>query len=205
MHINTSNSIKESSFENSESKQDCSKKSCKNTCVVIRDGTSKVRNSENIEGDRNEDGNQAVPLEFRLKGNFVCKNVDNLSKRNFNDAEISLLLKGLNFVLTCNNIDDIKLKMELEPFGRMLRLKWHFGNENKDIHCNMFKPKSKFNSRNNDKAIELYLRRLEEKLMKVDVPKDKFYNLTNSERKALNDLKNYKIIVIKIAERVRRS
>ena len=47
--------------------------------------------------------------------------------------------------------------MELEAFGRMLRLKWHFRNENKDIHRDMFKPKSKFNPHNKDAAIELYL------------------------------------------------
>ena len=54
----------------------------------------------------------------------------------------------------------------------------------------MFKPKFQFNPRNKDAAIELYLRSLEERLMKVEVPKDKFSNLTNSERKALYDLKN---------------
>ena len=45
----------------------------------------------------------------------------------------------------------------------------------------MFKPKSKFNPRNTDAAIELYLSSLEEKLMNVEVPKDTFNNLTNSE------------------------
>ena len=58
----------------------------------------------------------------------------------------------------------------------------------------MFKPKSKFNHRNNDAAIELYLSTLEEKLMKAEVPKDN--NLTSRERKALHDLKNDKSIVI---------
>ena len=90
--------------------------------------------------------------------------------------------------------------MELEAFGRMLRLKWHFRNENKDIHRDMFKPKSKFNPRNKDAAIELYLSILKEKLMKIEVPKDKFNNLTNNEWKALYDLKNDKsIVVIKVA------
>ena len=124
-----------------------------------------------------------------------------MSKQNLNDEQISLLSKDLNFVLTCNNIDKAKLKMELEAFGRMLRLKWHFRNENKDIHRDMFKPKSKFNPRNKDAAIELYLSSLEEKLMKVEVPKDKFNNLTKSERKALYDLKNDKSIVIKSADK----
>ena len=91
--------------------------------------------------------------------------------------------------------------MELEAFGRMLRLKWHFRNENKDIHRDMFKLKSKFNPRNKDAAIELYLSSLEEKLMKVEVPKDKFNILTNSERKALYDLKNDKSIVIKSTDK----
>ena len=109
--------------------------------------------------------------------------------------------KGLNFVAVSSNIDNTKLKMQLEYFGRMLRLKWHFRNENKDIHYNMFKAKSKFNPPNKDAVIELYLSSLEEKLMKVEVRKDKFSNLTNSERKALYGLKNNKSIVIKIADK----
>ena len=39
-------------------------------------------------------------------------------------------------------------------------------------------------------AMELYLSNLEENHVKLEVPKDKFNNLTNSERKALNDLKS---------------
>ena len=201
MHLSASDSIKESSSEKAEPKQGCSKTSCKNTCLEIGTGTSKVRNSGNIEEERNTNGNQALLLENRLKGNFASKNVVNLSKRNLNDAEIFLLSKGLNFIPTCNNIDKAKLKMELETFCRTLRLKWHFRNENKDIHRDMFKPKSKFNHRNKDAAVELYLSSLLEKLMKVEVPKDKFNNLTNSERKALYDLKNDKSIVIKSADK----
>ena len=98
MHLNASVSIKENSSENSESKQDFSKNSCKNACLDIGNGISKARNSENIEGERN--GNQAVLLGNRLKGNFSSKNVVNLSKRNLNNAETSLLSKGINFVPT---------------------------------------------------------------------------------------------------------
>ena len=107
LHLNTSDGIKESSSEKSESKQDCSKNSCKNTCVEIGNGTSVLMNSKTIEGEKNANGNQAILLENRLKGNFVSKNVVNLSKQNLNDEEISLLSKGLNFVhATCNNIDN---------------------------------------------------------------------------------------------------
>ena len=65
----------------------------------------------------------------------------------------------------------------------------------------MFKPKSKFNPRNKDVVKELYLSSLEEKLMKVEVPKGEFNNLTKSERKALYDLKNDKSIMIKSADK----
>ena len=65
----------------------------------------------------------------------------------------------------------------------------------------MFKPKSKFNPRIKDAAIELYSSSLEEKPMKIGVLKDKFNNLTNSQRKALYDLKNDYSIVIKSADK----
>ena len=56
-------------------------------------------------------------LNNRLQGNFVSKNVVNLT-----GSEISLLSKGLNF-RTSNSINKAKLKMELDALGRMLRLK----------------------------------------------------------------------------------
>ena len=129
--------------------------------MEIENGTSKVRNSENFEGEGNANDNQAVLLENRLQGKFVSNNVVNLSKRNLNDAEIYLLSKGLNFVPTSNNICKTKLKMELEVFGRMICLKWHFRNENRDIYRDMCKPKSKVNPRNKGGAVEIYLSSLE--------------------------------------------
>ena len=87
--------------------------------------------------------------------------------------------------------------MELEAFGRMQCLKWHFLNENKDIHRQM----SKVNPRNKDADTGLYLSSLKEKLIKVEVPKDKFNNLTNSERKALYDLKNDENFEIKSTDK----
>ena len=39
------------------------------------------------------------------------------------------------------------------------------------------------------------------KVMKVEVPKDTFNKLTNSEQKALYDLKNDKSIVLKSADK----
>ena len=103
----------------------------------------------------------------------ICQTIEtdvvNLSKRNLNDVEISLLSKRLNFVSACNNIYKVKVKMELEAFGRMLCSKWHFRNRNKDIHRDMFKPKTEVNPRNKDADIELYLSSLKKKLMKDEV------------------------------------
>ena len=111
-------------------------------------------------------GNEAGMCDGRLKGKFVSKNVINLSKRNLTENEISLLSKGLNFIPTCNKVDVAQLKLELELFGRMLRLKWHFRDDKRDLPINPFKTKSTFNPRSKDAAIEKYLRSLEEKLLK---------------------------------------
>ena len=99
----------------------------------------------------------------RLKGKFVSANVENLSKRKLSKSEISLLSKGLKFIPTSNTIDKAKLKIELEAFGRMLRLKWFFRNDEKEFNPDKFKPKSTFNPRNKDAAIEIYLSSLEGK------------------------------------------
>ena len=42
---------------------------------------------------------------------------------------------------------------------------------------------------------------LEEKLMKIEIPKDKYNNLTSKERQALYDLKSDKNILIKGADK----
>ena len=140
-------------------------------------------------------------LSNRLQCNFVSKNVVNLSRRNFTGSEIYLLSKGLNFVPTSNTIDKAKLKMELEVLGRILRLKWHFRNEESVFDLDQFKPKSTFDPRNKDAAVEVYMSSLEEKLTKIEIPKDKYNNLTSKERQPLYDLKNYKNIVIKGANK----
>ena len=83
----------------------------------------------------------------------------------------------------------------------MLRLKWRFRNEEKNFDPEKLKPKSTFNPCNKDAAIVIYMSGLEEKLMKIEIPKDKFNNLTTKERKALYDLKNDKNIIIKGADK----
>ena len=64
--------------------------------------------------------------------------------------------------------------------------------------CNTkFRPNSTFNSKSKDVVIETYLSSFEEKLLDIDIPKDKFNNLSKEERDALYSLKNDSTIVIK--------
>ena len=107
----------------------------------------------------------------------------------------------MKFILTSNTTDKAKLKIELEAFGRMLWLKSFFRNDEKEFNPDKFKPKSTFNLRNRDAAIEIYLSSLEEKLMSIEIPEEKYKNLTREERVALFDLKNDKTIVIKGADK----
>ena len=93
----------------------------------------------------------------------------------------------LHQIIFCsiNKVDVARLKLELEQFGRIVRLKWHFRDGKRDIPIDPFKTKSTFNPRSKDAAIEIYLSSLEEKLLKIEVPKDKFNTLTKREQDAL--------------------
>ena len=51
-----------------------------------------------------------------------------------------------------------------------------------EFDLDQFKPKSTFNPRNKDVATEVYVSSLEEKLMKIEIPKDKYNNFTSKER-----------------------
>ena len=62
-------------------------------------------------------------------------------------------------------------------------------------------PKSTFNPKNKDVLIEIYLSCLEEKLVDIDIPKDKFNNLSKEERDAIYSLKNDNSIVIKAVDK----
>ena len=118
-----------------------------------------------------------------------------MSKRKLTKAEVSLLSKGLKFVPTSNHINKIKVKLELEAYGRMLHLKWCFRNDEKEFDRSKFKPKSTFNPRKKDAAIEIYLSSLEEKLMNIEIPQRKYNNLTRQERSVLYNLKMTRMLL----------
>ena len=144
--------------------------------------------------------NSAETEDGRFVGKFVSENVINLSSRNLSEAEISLLSKGLKFVPTPSSINFAEIKEDLEKFGRNLRLKWLFRNDERDFSYNPFRPKSKFNPRRSDASIEIYLSRLEEELMSIS-SNVKYNNLTALERNALHSLKQDKTIIIKEADK----
>ena len=135
----------------------------------------------------------------RLKGYFLSENVFNLSHRQLSKAEVTLLSKGLKLCPTPITIDKSILKEDLKKFGRKLKLKWHYRNDNRIFDPNPFKHKSKFNPPKSDAAIELNLSRLEEKFLNLGPIKHSYNNLIREERQALYDLRNDTSKIIKEA------
>ena len=165
------------------------------------DDTFKYSPNEN-EPNTKEVTNVGTLLDGRYQGKFVSPNVVNLSSRILNKAEVSLLSKGLQFVPTPKNINLSKIKEELEIFGRKLRLEWYFRNDERDLITNPFKKKSKFNPKNKDAAIELYLSRLEEEILALQKNfNSKYSNLTKEERNAIYSLRDDNTIIIKEADK----
>ena len=75
---------------------------------------------------------------------------------------------------------------------------WHFRNNERIFDWNTkFRPQSTFNAKNKDVIIETFLSSLEENLLDIDIPKDKFNNLSEEERDAMYSLKNGNNIFIK--------
>ena len=137
----------------------------------------------------------------RIEGQFVNKKVIHLSQRTLSQHEISVLSKGLKFVATPKEIDYSQVKIDLENFGRRLRLKWFFKENDDFSEVPAFRPKSKFNPRNKDVAIESFLSKLEDELMKISPEGCNYSNLTREERVALNNPKSDRTIIIKEADK----
>lgn len=146
--------------------------------------------SQSVTEDIVETGpNESTMENERRSGKFVSNNVINLSGRVLTDNEISVLSKGLKFSPTPKELDRSQLKQDLEAFGRRLRLKWHFRDEESaDFSSNAFRVPSKFKPPHEDAAIEIYLSVLEEKLMSISVEGSNFSNLTKGEAEAYRNL-----------------
>ena len=64
-----------------------------------------------------------VMADGRLKGRFVSGSVVNLSRRGLSEEDVSLLSKGMKFSPTPTDIDQAKLKEDLEAYKRRMRLR----------------------------------------------------------------------------------
>ena len=147
-----------------------------------------------------EHENPQAPQDCRLEGKFVSKNVVNLSNRELTEAEVSVLSKGLKFCPTAREINRAKVKEDLEQFGRRLRLKWFFRDEEKDFSTNPFRKKSSFNPKH-DVAIEMYLSVIENQIMEITEEGNNYSNLSKEELSALRGLQNDSNIIIKSADK----
>ena len=78
---------------------------------------------------------------------------------------------------------------------------WHFRNDERPFCKDRFKPKSTFNPRNKDAVIETYLSCLVERLLDIEIPSNRFNNLTEDQRNAMYRLKDDKSITIKDADK----
>ena len=138
----------------------------------------------------------------RIEGQFLCTDkVINLSKRALSESEISVLSKGLKFVMTPKELDYSQIKVDLESFGRRLRLKWHFRESEDFSEYPAFRPRSKFNPRHKDVAIEMYLSKLEEELMSISAKGNNYRNVSREESEAINSLKSDRTIAVKEADK----
>ena len=137
----------------------------------------------------------------RLEGIFVSENVFNLSNKLLNEHHISLLSKGLNFCPTPTCLNKGEIKDDLENFSRRMRLKYHFKDQPTVENTSQFKPKSRFNPKNENQVLETYLKCVENSIMDVSDKGKSFSNLSKEEWEALSDLQNDKSIVIKPADK----
>ena len=97
-----------------------------------------------------------------------------------------LSIKDFSFFSPCSQrkkyiINTPPPQTELEALRRALRLKRHFRNEENEFNIDQYKPKSTFNIRYKDTAIEVYMNSLVENIMKIEITKDNYDNFTSKE------------------------
>ena len=63
--------------------------------------------------------------------------------------------------------------MELEAYGKKLRLQYYFRNDENEFDPNKFNPNPTFNPRNKNAAIEIKLSSLVENPMNTETPQNK--------------------------------
>ena len=125
-----------------------------------------------------------------MEGNFVSKNVLNLSNRVLTESEIRVLDKGLNFVPTPEKLDRYQIKKDLERLGRDIILKIDYKTEPTPAFSEKpaFKVPSNWPPPIRDVQLELYLSEIEDILLNINESGKSYPNLTKDEREALHHL-----------------
>lgn len=132
----------------------------------------------------------------------------NLSHLKLTDAQVKLLGKGLKYTPTPNK-DSTGLASDVKDFGRKIKLREYFYNENEQVSSTknnvIFKNKGTFNPpRGRDKTFDIAidsLHTLADNLTKEDNNNARKSNLTKEEWDALSSLRNNMDIVIKEADK----
>ena len=136
-------------------------------------------------------------------GYFCSETVFNLSRNIFNDTEIKILEKGLDFVCPSRKINEHELRRNFEEFYRKVRTKWHFWNEPTHNFSNVpyVKFKSKWSPPKGHPAIEIFLSKVENELLKVTEKVSGYSTFTSEEWKAMWSIADDRQIVIKKADK----
>lgn len=141
----------------------------------------------------------------RLAGSFVGSNVFNLSKRNLTEAEISVLLKGLDFCPVPIDFDKEQLKNAFADFARKLRSKWYFKDDVSDGFSEIpsFRVKSGWQAPEESWGpyIEVFLSELLDDISKIEDQGSYHPSLSKDEREALKTLSSDTSIVIKSGDK----
>ena len=162
---------------------------------VLETGEQTINNEKSAEmiGTDSNTASEGEGPNSRIEGKFVSDNVINLSKKILIEVQVKVLSKGLKFCPTPKEIDMAKIKEDLENFGRRLRLKWFFRNEEEGFSTNPFKKKSNFNPKQ-DVVIE-------QQIMDIQEAGNNYSNLSKEEQDALKSLQNDTEIIIKSADK----
>ena len=120
-----------------------------------------------------------------------------MSEKELNKTEIDLLLKGFKFTPTPNS-NQPELISDIQKFHRRLRLREYFGTED-NSDKSIVRNKSDFNPpHRRDDNLEVFINTINNFPITITKTKD---NLTHSERKGLNDLRNDNSIILKEADK----
>ena len=163
--------------------------------------------NESMQQQQEQQEHQQLPQQQqqepeRLEGKFVSENVFNLSKRELTEIELKLLSKGLTFIPTPEKFDKHQLKLDVEEFGRQVKLKLFFKDDENDFsQTPAFRAPSTWTPAINEVELEVYLSILEDELLQIEERGKNFSNLTLEEREALKALVNDEGIVIKPADK----